>query len=147
MKFLLDTNIILRLAEPKHPMYPLALNGLAYLTKNHYEYFIVDQNLIEFWRSCTRPKDKNGLGMTVEKATVELTKLETLFSVLPACQEVYPQWRDLVIKYQVKGVNVHDARLVASMLVYNLTHILTFNSDDFRRYLEITIVNPKNISN
>ncbi len=147
MKFLLDTNIILRLAEPKHPMYPLALNGLSYLTRNHHEYFIIHQNLIEFWRTCTRPKDKNGLGMTIEKANIELTKLEQLFPVLPDCQEIYPQWRNLVIKYKVKGVNVHDARLVAAMLVHNLTHILTFNSDDFKRYSEITIVNPKNINN
>ncbi len=56
MKFLLDTNIILRLAEPKHPMYPLTLNDLSYLTRNRYEYFIIHQNLIEFWRTCTRPK-------------------------------------------------------------------------------------------
>ena len=46
MKFLIDTNILLRLAETKHPMYLLALNGLAYLTQNRYEYFIIHQNLI-----------------------------------------------------------------------------------------------------
>ncbi len=44
MKVLVDTNIILRLAEPEHPMYPLALNSLAYLTQNRYEYFIIHQN-------------------------------------------------------------------------------------------------------
>ena len=43
-------------------------------------------------------------------------------------------------------MNVHDARLVAAMLVHKLTHILTFNSDDFRRYSEIIVVNPKQLT-
>ena len=62
MKFLLDTNIILRLVEPSHPMYSLALNGLAYLSNNGYEYALIHQNLIEFWRTCTRPIDKSSMG-------------------------------------------------------------------------------------
>lgn len=40
------------------------------------------------------------------------------------------------------GVNVHDARLVAAMLVHGLTDILTFNTKDFARYSEITAVHP-----
>ena len=44
--------------------------------------------------------------------------------------------------YGVIGVNVHDARLVAAMLVHGLTHILTFNTTDFARYTEITAVHP-----
>lgn len=43
------------------------------------------------------------------------------------------------------GVNVHDARLVAAMLVHGLTHILTFNISDFARYSEITAVHPTTI--
>ena len=54
---------------------------------------------------------------------------------------VYDEWERLVIQYQVKGVNVHDARLTAAMLVHGLTHILTFNIEDFNRYvMEITPV-------
>ena len=147
MKFLLDTNIILRLAEPNHPMYNLALNGLAYLIQNRHEYALTHQNLIEFWRTCTRPSDKNGLGMNIEQADAELSQLESIFNLLPDCPKIYKEWRKLVVKYRVMGVNVHDARLVAAMLVHGLTHILTFNVDDFRRYPEITPVNPRDITN
>jgi len=48
----------------------------------------------------------------------------------------------LVIAHAVMGVNVHDARLVAAMLVHGLTHILTFNTADFRRFSQITVVHP-----
>ena len=50
-----------------------------------------------------------------------------------------------MITYKVIGVNVHDARLVAAMLVHGLTHILTFNIADFARYSEITAVNPPTV--
>lgn len=60
---------------------------------------------------------------------------------------IFKQWETLVKTYQVKGVNVHDARLVAVMIVNKLSHILTFNVDDFRRYnSEITIVHPNEIN-
>ena len=39
-----------------------------------------------------------------------------------------------------------DARIVAAMKVHNVTHLLTFNTDDFKRYDEITVVNPQNIA-
>ena len=59
---------------------------------------------------------------------------------------VFNQWERLVNTYEVKGVNVHDARLVAVMLVYNLTHILTFNINDFKKFsAEVTIINPLDI--
>ena len=45
-----------------------------------------------------------------------------------------PEWRRLVVNYGVSGVQVHDARLVATMLVHDVTHILTFNTQDFIRY-------------
>lgn len=58
-------------------------------------------------------------------------------------ESIYQQWERLVVAYQVKGVNVHDARLVAAMLVHGLTYILTFNTKDFNRYkTEITPVHP-----
>jgi predicted nucleic acid-binding protein len=42
----------------------------------------------------------------------------------------------------VKGKNAHDARLVAAMVRHGLTHILTFNAQDFSRYRGITIMTP-----
>jgi predicted nucleic acid-binding protein len=44
--------------------------------------------------------------------------------------------------YDVKGRNVFDARLVAVMLTYGITHILTMNRADFQRYAGITVEEP-----
>jgi hypothetical protein len=45
----------------------------------------------------------------------------------------------------VVGKNGHDARLVAAMMVHGLTHLLTFNVQDFRRYPGITAVTPADV--
>ncbi len=83
--------------------------------------------------------------MSVEKTDIEIKRLETLFILLPDSPAIYPQWRTLVKQYNVKGVNVHDTRIVAAMLVHEISHLLTFNVEDFKRFIEITIVHPNDI--
>lgn len=56
------------------------------------------------------------------------------------------EWRRLVVHYRVSGVQVHDARIVAAMQTHGITHLLTFNGDDFRRFSEITVVHPSEIT-
>ena len=90
----------------------------------------------------TRPLERNGLGHTPAEAEAEVVRLKGLFSLLPDSPTIYSSWERLVVSYGVRGVNVHDARLVAAMLVHELTHILTFNTRDFTRYTEITAVHP-----
>lgn len=55
---------------------------------------------------------------------------------------VYLEWKRLVALYNVSGKNVHDARLVAAMKVHGLTHVLTFNTDDFKRFEDISAITP-----
>jgi predicted nucleic acid-binding protein len=40
---------------------------------------------------------------------------------------------------------VHDAKLVATMLVYNISNIVTFNGNDFKRFPGITVIDPAEI--
>ena len=106
---------------------------------------VVAQNLIEFWAVATRPIIDNGFGLTVIQAEQELTRLKTLFPILPDTADVFPEWEQLVVKHQVRGKQAHDARLVAAMKVHKLTHLLTFNTDDFKRYDGITVVDPSSV--
>ncbi|WP_347179149.1 type II toxin-antitoxin system VapC family toxin [Roseofilum casamattae] len=144
--YLIDTNLLLRSIQATHPMHQEAAGAIGILLQGDDEVCLCSQNLIEFWNVCTRPLAKNGLGMSVEQADAELTRLEGIFSLLPDLPAVYPHWRRLVRLYQVRGVNVHDTRLVAVMLASNLTHILTYNAADFRRFSEITVVHPSEIT-
>jgi predicted nucleic acid-binding protein len=142
MSFLVDTNLLLRSSEPEHPMYEDAVNAIDILLNRGEQLCIISQNLIEFWNVCTRPIERNGLGRTLSEAEAEIYRLKGIFDFLPDTPTIYQEWERLVIVYGVRGVNVHDARLVAAMLVHRLTHILTFNTSDFVRYSEVITKHP-----
>ena len=142
MSVLVDTNILLRSIDPQHPMNMNANHALKTLRERGERLCIVPQNLIEFWNVYTRPLERNGLGGTPEEVESEIVQLKTFFALLLDTPAIYPAWERLVKTYAVRGVNVHDARLVAAMSVHGLTHILTFNDRDFVRYAEITVVVP-----
>lgn len=146
MLYLVDTNVLLRSIDLNHPMNPDAVQAISTLRSRGEQLHIVPQNLIEFWNVYTRPTDRNGLGRSVAETQAEVNRLKSLFPLLLDTEAIYQEWERLVVAYGIKGVNVHDARLVAAMLVHGLTHILTFNINDFARYSEITAVNPISIT-
>lgn len=147
MAYLLDTNILLRTISPNDPMHSETVAAIDTVNARRELLVIAPQNLIELWNVCTRPSDKNGLGFTLEKTQAEIEHLKRLFIFLPDTQDVYSEWERLVITYSVSGSKVHDTRLVAFMLVHQLSHILTFNVKDFRRFNhEIIPVSPKEIT-
>ncbi len=58
---------------------------------------------------------------------------------------MYGLWKGLVIQHAVKGVQVHDARLVAWMQAYGVSRLLTLNAADFARYPTITALAPQQL--
>jgi predicted nucleic acid-binding protein len=148
MAYLLDTNILLRTISPNDPMHIETVAAIDILNAGREQVIIAPQNLIELWNVCTRPAERNGLGFTPERTRAEVDRLKRLFIFIPDTPAIFPEWERLVTTYEVKGTKVHDTRLVAFMLVHRLSHILTFNIKDFRRFSpEITPVSPKEIVN
>jgi predicted nucleic acid-binding protein len=145
MLCLLDTNVLLRTAQPNHPMYEDAADGVDALILRGDSPAIVPQVIVEFWTVCTRPVANNGLGLSPAQAEAEVVRVESIFKVLPENARIFKIWKELVVRYAVSGLAAHDARIVAAMLAHGVTHILTFNADDFRRFREITVVTPANI--
>ncbi len=135
--FLVDTNILLRSIQPHHSMYTSAVKAMTILINQGETLCITPQNIIEFWNVCTRPSSRNGLGMTLAQAEEEVKQIEGIFSLRSDLPEIYKQWRQIVVDYGVKGVNVHDAKLVAAMIVHDISSVLTFNIEDFARYSSI----------
>ena len=130
MKWLIDTNILLRLVEITALQHIEAKNAVDKLLKNGDTLCVLLQNISEFWNVCTRPKDKNGLGLSIAETDLQLKRFERFFNFLPDTIEVYKNWRELVIKHSVSGVQVHDAKIVAAMKAHNIENLLTFNAKD-----------------
>lgn len=126
-------------------MHTVALAAVKKLFANGHNVYLIPQNLIEFWSVATRPADKNGLGLTPKKVDKDVEVLESIFTVLPDSASIYPEWRRLVIAHSVSGKQVHDARIAAAMNVHQITNILTFNGDDFKRFPSITVIDPATV--
>ena len=144
-KYLLDTNILLRASDRTSPRYSLAVNSVASLIARGDECVITLQVLIEFWVVATRPIDVNGLGWNVEQTNFKINRLINQFTLVEETQAIFPQWLDLVTRYQIKGKRTHDARLMAVAIASSITHILTFNPKDFTKVTELAIVHPDDI--
>jgi len=93
----------------------------------------------------TRPVDRNGLGLTVLEAEREVRAIEDGMILLPDGEAVYREWRRIVVQHNVSGVQVHDARLAAAMVVHGVGHILTLNVADFSRFSGLTTVHPGSV--
>jgi len=146
-QYLLDTNILLRASDPNSSSYPLIMNVVDMIIRQGGECLITSQILIEFWVVATRPKDVNGLGWTTQKTQQEINQILSQFSLLEESPDIFPLWFQLVTIYNIKGKRTHDIRLLAVMKASKITHLLTFNPDDFIPIPNITIVHPQDFIN
>lgn len=142
MAYLIDTNLLVRLAVPEDPHNPASRHAVD--TLDEAGLFSCSQNFVEFWSVATRPAKNNGLGLSLAVADTVMRRFERAFSRVPEPAETYHHWRDLIVRFGISGTKVHDARLVAVMLANDISQILTFNVSDFRRYevLGIRAVDP-----
>ena len=75
----------------------------------------------------------------------EIQSIEGLLTLLPDIPGIYAEWKRLVKDHKVRGVKVFDARLAAVANVYGVGSILTFNAGDFKRYSNISALDPASL--
>lgn len=146
MEILIDSNILVFAANAQSPSHQLSLNAPIHLRQRGDIPCITAQNLIEFWAVATRPTNAGGLGFTSAQAQTELVRIKSLFRFLPDVAAIYIEWEKLVAQHSVSGKNTHDARLAAAMKVHGLTHLLTFNGNDFKRFSGVTVIDPATVT-
>jgi predicted nucleic acid-binding protein len=142
---LVDTNILLRITRRADPQHKVVDTALARLAGQGATLHYTHQNIAELWNAMTRPVSRNGLGLTAAEAEQEVRSIESGMRLLPDSEAVYREWRRIVVQYGVSGVQVHDARLAASMYVHAVNHILTLNVTDFSRFKGLEAVHPDSI--
>src|SRR5487761_73351 len=142
---LVDTNILLRITRRSDPQHKLVDTALARLALQGTTLYYTHQNIAELWNAMTRPVERNGLGLSVAETEREVRVIEAGMSLLPDNEAVYREWRRIVVKYSVSGVQVHDARLAATMYVHGVSHILTLNVTDFGRFDGLTALHPNSV--
>ena len=146
MAYLTDTNIVLRRILASDPLHATVKAATDALLLQGEALYVTGQILIEFRALATRPVEANGLGLAPADASREAQRIEALFPLAAETPAIFPLWRALVDTYGIVGRQVYDARLVAVMQAHGITHLLTLNPTHFRRFAEITVVEPGSLS-
>lgn len=146
MRYLLDTGVLLRLVHPTDPQHQDVVDALDVLKSRGDSFYCGMQNVVEFWNVTTRPATaRGGFGLTAQEARRRLAIIELAVEVLTDSAASYAEWKRLVVAHSVLGVQVHDTKLVALMNAQGLTHLLTLNPSDFKRFAELTTTTPKDV--
>ncbi len=133
MAFLIDTSVLVRLANATDARHSVAARAVLELHRRGEVLHITPQVLIEFRNVATRPKIANGAGLPIVEAETHAGTFEAKFPLLVETPDIYPAWKALVGALGVIGKQVHDARLVAVCHAHAVTHLLTFNVTHFVR--------------
>jgi predicted nucleic acid-binding protein len=139
---LLDTNILLHLANPGAREHFAAKAAVARLLSGDGRLVVASQVLFEFWSVATRPVAANGLGWSVARVRAEVDAIRSRFRVLEEPPAVVDLWLDLVVAHGLKGKRIHDAHLLATMKANGVSRLLTCNAADFPAESGVSILTP-----
>lgn len=145
MAILVDTGVLLRAFDASCAQYRPIRRSIRTLWNRQELLVVALQNPAEFWNVSTRPVDKNGYGLSIERVRKHVAEIELFCLAITEDDRSFAIWKDLVSTYSVTGVAAHDARLVSIMLVHGISTVITLNERDFRRDAGITAVTPDQI--
>ena len=143
--YFLDTNIVLRFCNTLDDRHPLVTSAVARLLREGHDCVFTAQILAEFWVVSTRPLAANGLGFSTTQTREFINPLFSTFRLLEETSRTFQIWLELVTDQDIKGKRAHDARIAAAMLTHGVTHLLTFNTQDFIQVPDIRVIAPQGV--
>lgn len=137
-----DTNVLVYANQKRSAFHVEALALLERAGQEGAALWISRQVLREYLATVTRPQGgEPALPMVV--ALERVRSFAARFEVAEDGPEVFSELLELLARVPVGGKQVHDANLVATMLVHGVAQLLTFNVGDFRRFAAvIEVVGP-----
>ena len=145
MRILIDTNVLLRVRDAGDPRHAECVAAVDALESQAHSPYVCMQVLGEFWGVSTRPRDLNGMSLSVESTAEQVSRISSAFPCLSETSDTASRWLQIVTERRVVGRQAHDARLVALMLSHGISRLLTLNTPDFARYPEITPLTPAEV--
>lgn len=133
-RVILDTNVLLAATDSGRAEHTGARDVLDDWPARGVALYTSGQILREYLSVATRPERQNGLGLTMTDGLGNVRALCERLAVLPESEKVLARLLALLGDVQCAGKQVHDANVVATMLVHGIDTIATINVDDFARY-------------
>jgi predicted nucleic acid-binding protein len=137
-----DTNILVFATDAASPFQSAAETELEQWRNQGTDLYINVQVLREYLAVTTRPALGQGAPPDYPAILANLASFRSEFHVLEDTRLVSEKLGELVHRFAVKGRQVHDANIAATMIIHGLQDLLTHNGSDFTRFSPLIIVHP-----
>ncbi len=148
MRYVLDTNILLRLVLIDEPQHALVVRVAEQLEAEGHELCATAPSMRELRHVCTRSVAANGIGLSPQQTLQLVTAIRDRCSILTGSVKSFEDWVDLVSTNSITGAVCHDANHVAVAKANGVDCLLTFDTAHFKRFVSSGIppVRPQDIS-
>ncbi|RCJ37667.1 twitching motility protein PilT [Nostoc punctiforme NIES-2108] len=137
----LDTNILVYASQIQSPFHQAAMEAIQGFYDAGIELWISRQILREYLATLTRPQQfVNPLPIAI--VIQDLRYFYNRFWVAEDSSQVTERLLTLMEEIPSGGKQVHDANIVATMLIYGIPQLLTHNIGDFARFSRLITVLP-----
>jgi predicted nucleic acid-binding protein len=131
---MLDTNVLLAATDEGRADHDQALGIVNDWPGRGTMLYTSGQIIREYLAVATRPAEKNGLGMRLADALANVHAFRARTSLLAEDGKVADRLLALLDDVACGGKQIHDANVVATMLVHGIDTIVTINLVDFTRF-------------
>lgn len=136
----LDTGVLLTATTPSRRFHKRALALLDRWPNRGIRLAATSQILREYLVVATRPRDVNGLDLTIDQAITNIQALLERMRLLIPTRASVDMLTEIVRRTSTRGKVIHDANVVVTMASHGVQRIVTANPDDFRRFDDIVEV-------
>lgn len=136
-----DTNVLIYATDPRSSLHPLATATLQQMGAQGVVLVVSPQVLREYLAVANRSPAAGG-GTPLNDVLANIDSFRTAFRVVADDPAVLDQLVTLIRQIPTAGRRVHDANIVATMLVHGVRRLLTHNIGDFARYAQLITVLP-----
>lgn len=132
----LDTSLVVAATVEAHPSHAAAAQYIDDVVAGAATLHVSPQVCREFLVVLTR-QPVSGRVFTVEEAHLALSVWLTGCVVLEESEAVLAECLALAKLFEVRGKQIHDCNIVATMRVHRIETLATRNPTDFKRYIDL----------
>ena len=138
----IDTNVLLTATDESRQSHQIARRLITESGTRGFHLSVSGQILREYLVVATRPLNANGLGFTTKDA---MSNVKTFLGHVECLEEVKSsalKLLEITEILQLRGKRIHDANILATMLVHGVQCLVTDNLADFAWITSFTNTNP-----
>ena len=137
-----DTNVLVYSRFPASPMCVPASIKLDELFRATVPVWASRQILREYASSLTKPQNYRIRPVPITDVIRDILHFESVLMIADETAIVTQRWLGLLAAIPCGGKQVHDANIVAIMLVHGVPNLLTHNVADFKRFGHLINIIP-----